>query len=134
MLIGQIELFTLGSVLLGPQSDGLYAGLTLFQDHVNEVAPGTSCDAKSKASSNWDIAFLAAASTGANGSLGSVSASIYATDSTHPGANRRVRRRVSGTATLAVMTDCIFIDGANSTFNFDTQQGHLFGLSATLTG
>jgi hypothetical protein len=32
------------------------------------------------------------------------------------------------------MTDCIFIDGANSTFNFDTSAGKLFGLSATLTG
>ncbi len=134
--IGQIELFTLRSVTLGPQPAGLYGGLTIFQDHQNEVDTTDSCDKKSMVgSSAWDVALVAAASTGANGSLGSISGSVYATDSTHPGANRTdFGDGLSGTATLAVMTDCIFIDGANSTFNFDTQQGKLFGLSATLTG
>ena len=137
--IGQIELFTLGSVTLGPQNTGLYGGLTLFQDHQNEVDTTTNnCNGKANQSSSWDIALVAAASTGANGSLGSISGSIYATDSSHagnPGTNRTdFGDGLSGTATLAVMTDCIFIDGANSTFNFDTQTGKLFGLSANLTG
>jgi hypothetical protein len=35
---------------------------------------------------------------------------------------------------MAIMTDCIFIDGANSTFNFETSTHPLFGLSATLSG
>ena len=42
---------------------------------------------------------------------------------------------VSGTATLAVITDCILIDGATSTFNFDPNGGQLFGAAtATLSG
>jgi len=133
--IGQVELFTLGSVNLGPQATGLYAGLTIFQDHTNEFDATDSCNAKSTSgSSTWDIALVAMKSTGANGSLGSISGSIYAHDGSRSAARDDFGDSVSGTATLAVMTDCIFIDGANSTFNFDTTAGHLFGLSATLSG
>jgi hypothetical protein len=37
---------------------------------------------------------------------------------------------VSGTANLAVITGCIFIDGATSTFDFNSKD--LFGFGATL--
>ncbi len=132
--LSQIELFTLGNVLIGPQTTGLYAGLTIFQDHTHEFNAGQTCDTKSKASSSWDIALVAAATTGVNGPLGSISGSIYAHDQFSAKPRDDFGDGLSGTATLAVMTDCIFIDGANSTFNFTISPGHLFGLDATLSG
>jgi hypothetical protein len=133
--LAQISLFTLGSVNLGPPLTGLYEGLTIFQDHQHEFDAADSCNTKSTAgSSTWDVALVAMASTGANGSLGSVSGSIYAHDSTNTPNRDDFGDEVSGTTTMAVMTDCIFIDGANSTFNFATSTHPLFGLSATLSG
>jgi hypothetical protein len=41
---------------------------------------------------------------------------------------------MSGTANLAIVTSCIYINGANSTFNFHTNGGQLFGVAATLGG
>jgi len=82
------------------------------------------CDNRS--SDEWDIALLSMASTGANGALGSISGTIYAA---HPHA--LFGDSVSGTANLAVFTGCIRIEGATSTFAF--QSGGLFGTGSALS-
>jgi hypothetical protein len=62
----------------------------------------------------FDIALISSASTGTNGSLGSISGSIYAL------ANRAdFVDELSGTANLAVLSSCILINGADSTFAFN---------------
>src|SRR5205814_1691581 len=106
---------TTGSVALGPQTGGVYSGLTIFQDPALAVAVGSSCDSRKAVSSvaNWDIGLVSMASTGANGALGSISGTIYAP------ANRALFGDVvSGRANLAVMTSCMTIDGGNSTFDY----------------
>lgn len=131
--IGQIELFTLGNVTLGPQTSGPYSGLTIFQDHSHEVdTTSPDCNHKSNQSSSWDIALVAMGSSGANGPLGSISGTIYASQSQSGTPEDDFGDAVSGTANLAVLTDCIYIDGATSTFNF--QSSGLFGIGATLSG
>ena len=92
--------------------------MTIFQNRsLVYDTNANSCDSKAQDSQidEWDIGFASMASSGANGALGSVSGTIYA-------ANDRALfvDAVSGTANLAVMTGCIYIDGSTSTFNFDT--------------
>ena len=125
--VDQILLNTTGSVTLGPQTTGPHQGLTIFQDRTQAVSD-TTCDSRKNLSTAglWDIAFLNMASTGANGALGSVSGTIYAP---HPHA--LFGDAVSGTANLAIITGCIHIDGANSTFDF--KAGGLFGTGSSLT-
>jgi hypothetical protein len=143
--IDQIAVNTTGDVNIGPQTGGFYQGLTIFQDRnltVSEDRYGFNhdCDSKSNdqdktppdvnETTEWDIALRGAAPhsdpiTGASGALGSVSGTMYAP------ANRALfADAVSGRANLAVVTGCIFIDGGNSTFDF--QSNGLFGIGAGL--
>jgi hypothetical protein len=139
--IDQVELNTTGSVTLGAQDSGLYKGLTIFQDGNLEVArdrygSNDTCDTKSKSAdttppnpgdvTEWDIALVSMASSGAGGALGSVSGTIYA-----PSNRAMFADSVSGTADLAVLSGCIFIDGSTSTFAF-TPDKH-FGVGVGLT-
>ena len=39
-----------------------------------------------------------------------------------------------GTANLTVVTSCIYINGATSSFNHQADNGQLFGVEATLGG
>jgi hypothetical protein len=119
--IDQVALNTTGSVSLGPQTSGIYRGLTVFEDTALSVAPSSNCDSKKNTSTSWDIALQSMASTGANGALGSVSGTIYAA-----GPYAEFTDSVSGTANLAVLTSCILIAGGTSTFDF--QSGGLFGV------
>jgi hypothetical protein len=121
--VGRVVLNTSGRVSLGPQATGPYQGLTIFQDATQAVSDH-QCDNRS--SDEWDIALLSMASTGANGALGSISGTIYAA---HPHA--LFGDSVSGTANLAVFTGCIRIEGATSTFAF--QSGGLFGTGSALS-
>jgi hypothetical protein len=138
--IDQVMLNTSGSVSLGPQTSGLYKNLTIFQDPTLEVAKNRynsndTCDNKSAGADNppsagdvteWDVGLVSMASTGVNGALGSVSGTIYA-----PSQRALFADSVSGTANLAVITGCIFIDGGNSTFDY--QSSGLFGIGTELT-
>ncbi|MGZ4340133.1 MAG: type IV pilus modification PilV family protein [Gaiellaceae bacterium] len=119
--LDQIELNTTGNVLLGPQADDAYEGLTIWQDSALALDTADDCNHKSNHSQssqaqidNYDIALESAASTGANGSLGSVSGSIYA-----PSNRADFVESLSGTANLAVLASCIMINGGNSTFAFN---------------
>jgi Tfp pilus assembly protein PilX len=130
--LDQIELDTTGSVSLGPQTSGAYEGLTIWQDSGLALDTADSCNSRNNTSSptqtqinEYDIAFLSAASTGANGSLGSVSGSIYA-----PANRADFVEGLSGTANLAVLSSCIMINGGNSTFAFNPTG--LFGSSWVL--
>ena len=124
--IDQVLLNTNGSVSLGPQTVGMYAGLTVFQDRTLSVTPNsTTCDTKSK---DWTLADMVVASTkstGANGKLGSVSGTIYI-----PASRAIFSTYVGGTANLAVMSSCILIDGGDATFDF--QLSGLFGVGLQL--
>jgi hypothetical protein len=119
--LDQVELNTTGSVALNPPTSGAFQGLTVWQDSSLALASGTTCNQKNNSSSpaqadidTWDIALISAASTGANGSLGSISGSIYA-----PALHADFADMLSGTANLAVLTNCILVNGANSTFAFN---------------
>jgi hypothetical protein len=126
--IDSILVNTTGSVELGPQNTGSYAGLTIFQDRNLGVTPGSGCDSKGKGGDpdNFDIGFLSAASTGANGPLGSFSGTIYS-----PSVRSLFVTSVSGRANLAVMASCILINGGDQIFDF--QMGGLFGVGVKLT-
>jgi hypothetical protein len=114
--IDQILLNTTGSVSLGPQTSGDYKGLTIFQDRDLVVDTADLCDKKNgNQTTKQDIAFYSMASTGANGALGSVSGTIYA-----PADTAIFADAVSGTANLAILTGCLAITAATSTFAFDT--------------
>jgi hypothetical protein len=115
--LGQIELYTLGTVTLGPQTGGLYQGLTIFQDGTQELTTA-KCD--NRAENLSDIA-LVATSQGIN----TISGTIYA-----PAENALFVDSLSGTANLAVLAGCIFIDGADSTFAF--VPSGLFGIGSAL--
>lgn len=128
-VIDQVMLNTTGSVLLGPQSSGTWKGLTVFQDRSQKVqkdSHNTTCDKKDKDVAEWDIALLNMATTGANGALGSISGTVYAANELAVFGDR-----VSGTANLAVLTGCIYIEGATSTFNFESSG--LFGVGSALS-
>jgi hypothetical protein len=127
--LDQIELNTTGSVNLGPQVSGAYQGLTLYQDPTLALAAAQTCDSRNNTGSptqaqinSYDIALMSMASTGANGALGSISGSIYA-----PANRADFVDNVSGTANLAVLTSCIMINAATSTFAFNPSG--LFGTS-----
>jgi Tfp pilus assembly protein PilX len=119
--LDQFELNTTGSVHIGPLTSGPNEGLTYYQDSSLALDAADTCNSRNNTSSpsqtqinEYDIALLSAASTGANGSLGSLSGSFYA-----PANRSDFVDALSGTANLAVLTSCILINGANSTFAFD---------------
>ncbi|HEX4323599.1 MAG TPA: hypothetical protein VHZ77_03100 [Gaiellaceae bacterium] len=125
--LDQIELQTTGHVALGPQTSGPYEGLTIWQDKNLALDTADTCDSRNNVTTpsqnqinTYDIALLSTATTGSNGTLGSISGSIYA-----PALRSDFVDALSGTANLAVLTSCILIDGGNSTFAF-TPAG-LFG-------
>lgn len=127
--LGQVDINTAGNVHLGPMNTGIYAGMTIFQDR-SQTLVGGACDGKSGNSTQWDIALQSAAPLPASGELGSISGTIYA-----PNYGADFGDTMSGTANLAVITSCIYINGANSTFNFDPSNYQLAGpASATLGG
>jgi hypothetical protein len=115
-IIHNVYLNTNGDVSLGPQAAGLYAGLTIFQNPAMTVKE-ESCNSKSGDTSgvSWDIALM-----GMGNGLNGISGTVYA-----PQQHAMFADSVSGTANLAVLTGCIFIDGSNSTFDF--KPGGLFG-------
>ena len=124
--IDRILLNTTGSVDLGPQPTGPYAGLTIFQDRtLSVIGSGSSCNSKSTDPNDGDIVWLNMASTGANGMLGSISGTIYA-----PGPRALYSDYVGGKGNIALMTSCITIDGANSTYDF--QWTGLFGMDVSV--
>jgi hypothetical protein len=134
--IDQIELNTTGSVALGPQTSGVYPGLTIYQDPaLAVVASSVTCDSKSNYGTTpsqtqineWDVALMSMASTGSNGALGSISGTIYL-----PAFRAMFADSVSGTANVAVLSSCLVIDGGSSTFNFATSG--LFGIGFHLIG
>ncbi len=127
--LGQVNINTSGNVHLGPMTDGIYAGLTIFQDRALTLVPGTACNGKTGNPSQWDIALQSAAPLPTSGELGSISGTIYA-----PHLRADFGDSMSGTANLAVVTSCIYINGANSTFNFNPTNGQLFGVTETLGG
>ncbi len=117
----QFELDTTGSVSLGPQASGAYEGLTYWQDPSLALDTADDCNHKNNHQqssqaqiNNYDIALESTASTGANGTLGSISGSIYA-----PANRADFVDELSGTANLAVLSSCILIDGGSSTFAFN---------------
>jgi hypothetical protein len=129
--IDQIKLNTTGSVDLGPQDTGAYAGLTIFEDRtLSVIGAATNCDQKGKNVDLSDIALSSMASTGANGPLGSISGTIYA-----PASRAMYSDYVGGTANLAVMASCIMIDGGDVTYDYhnpglfgvDLSVGHVWG-------
>ena len=109
---------------------GVFETMSIFQDSTLSVTgSGTSCNSKQSYSGtpssstyiNWDIGLVSMASSGGNGALGSISGTIYA-----PAYRSVFGDAVSGTANLAVLTSCMVIGGASSTFNFQTSG--LFGV------
>jgi hypothetical protein len=113
--LDQVMFNTNGAVNLAPVADNPpYNGMAIYQGADPAYVPGsnlalapaTKCD--NRPVNSTDIALV---HTG-NG-LDGISGTIYA-----PADDALFRDAVSGTATLAVITGCIFIDGATSTFNF----------------
>jgi len=123
--LGQVDINTTGNVHLGPMASGIYAGMTIFEDR--QKAFSTACPQADP--TKWDIALQSAAPLPSSGELGSISGTIYA-----PSMHATVGDTMSGTANLAVISSCIFINGADSTFNHDTNISPLAGVSATLDG
>ena len=76
--LGQVDINTSGNVHLGPMSDGVYAGMTIFQDRSQTLVPGGACGGKSNDPSQLDIALQSAAPLPQSGELGSVTGGIYA--------------------------------------------------------
>jgi hypothetical protein len=126
--LGQVDINTSGNVHLGPMTSGIYGGMTIFQDRSLTLNAG-DCNGKTGNPSLWDIALQSAAPLPVSGELGSISGTIYA-----PHLRADFGDSMSGTANLAVVTSCIYINGANSTFNFHPDHHQLFGVSATLGG
>ncbi len=129
--LGTVDLNTTGSVTLGPQTSGSYTGLTIFQDPNLEMS-NVKCDMRDHTNpqpSLWDVELQSMGSSGSNGALGSISGTIYL-----PAQDALFSDEVSGTADVAVLSGCIYIDGANSTFDFDSGGGHLFGVGEQLSG
>jgi hypothetical protein len=134
--LDQIIVNTTGSLDLHPMNDdgNFYKNLTIFQDPALALAAGTTCGSKTGFSTtpsqgqidSWDIALIAMASTGVNGPLGSISGTVYA-----PKNHAEFAVAVDGTANLAVISNCILIDGSNSTFLFDASGIAGFGTSLT---
>lgn len=144
--IGQVQINTTGIVTIGPQTDGLYSGMTIFQDrnlvltHDGPTVSTDDCNAKSGKPSEWDIALESMGDPGPpNHALGGITGTVYApkeyTSGSPPmGEGADFGLQVSGTTTLAVFTSCIFINGVNDVFNYSSDSRQLSGLSATLSG
>jgi hypothetical protein len=120
--LGQVKFNTNGDVFLHSIRDTAatpYTGLVIWQGQDPAAAIPSpnlqmstgACDGR--ALNSTDIV-LQHTGNGLNGFQGT----IYA-----PAQYALFRDTVSGIATLAVITGCIFIDGANSTFNFDDGSG-----------
>ena len=122
--LGQVDINTAGSVHLHPMTSGIYAGMTIFEDRSRAVSTGCPQADPTK----WDIALQSAQALPTSGELGSISGTIYAS-----GPHATLGDTMSGTANLAVITSCIYIDGADSTFNF-VPSGLAGSGSATLGG
>jgi hypothetical protein len=111
--LDQIQIDTSGSVTLGAQATGLYQGLTIYQQSSDSLASianpqnPAKCDGRNTTAT--DI-LLNASSNGLSG----ISGTIY-----EPNAYALFSDSLSGTANLAVLTGCVFINGADSTFNFN---------------
>jgi hypothetical protein len=104
--LDQVQIDTSGSVTLGPQATGQYQGLTVYQQSSERMST-SKCDGRS--STTTDI-LLNASSNGLSG----ISGTIY-----EPNESALFADSMSGTANLAVLTGCVFINGADSTFNFN---------------
>jgi hypothetical protein len=116
--VGQIEVNTSGRVILGPHTGGFYKGLTVLQNPVQAMAPAAACDGRNTALT--DIRWVQSL----NG-LDDMSGTVYA-----PHQYALFADKMSGTANLVVITGCIFINGADSTFNFASTG--LFGIGTGL--
>jgi hypothetical protein len=123
-VLGQVDINTSGNVHIGPMTTGFYSGMTIFQDR-NLTLAGGACDGKSGNATQWDIALQSAAPLPVSGELGSVSGTIYA-----PNYGSDFGDSMSGTGNLAVITSCIYINGANAHF---THSGNGFAGPATAT-
>ena len=131
--LGQVEFNTNGTVDLHPKSKTeLYGGFLIWQgkDPADPTGPNLDlataqghpaqkCDGRG--TNSTDILLLHTA----NG-LNSFEGTIYA-----PAPYALFTDQVSGTANLAVLTGCIYIAGADSTFQFIPD--HLGGLGSGLT-
>ena len=90
----------------------------------NAAYGGDTYDNKNGTDSKFDIAFLAAGTaTGNHGPLDDVSGTVYAA-----GPRADFQNALFGSANLAVITSCVFINsgdvpGAASNFTFDTSGG-----------
>ncbi len=124
--LGQVDINTAGNVHLSPMTTGIYAGMTIFQDRSLTLAGG-ACGGKSGNPAQWDIALQSAAPLPVSGELGSISGTIY-----DPSLGADFGDSMSGTTNLAVISSCIYINGANATFNYNPGNGQLFGVGATL--
>jgi len=122
--LGQVDINTSGSVHLSPMTSGIYTGMTIFQDR-NLALSSKACPHET--SSGWDIALQSAQALPASGELGSISGTIYA-----PFSHATFGDTMSGTANLAVITSCFYLDGATSTFLHDTSISPFAG-GATVT-
>ena len=99
---------------------------------------GDTCDNKDNDAlggnhSEMDIAFVAAGSAPLGAPLDNVSGTIYAA-----GPRATFENGLFGSANLAVLTSCIFIDsgdipGANSTFAFIPDNNQLAGIGVALS-
>jgi len=127
--LAQIDINTSGNVHLGPMRDGVYEGMTIFQDRSQTLVPGKDCNGKSTTPSQWDIALQSAAPLPQSGELGSVTGGIYA-----PHLRADFGDSMSGTSNLMIITSCIYINGASAHFTHDTSIGPLPGATATLGG
>jgi hypothetical protein len=141
--LDQVKFNTNGNVNISGLNDAPYKGMTIFQGpdpaptpafasvtNPNQQLSTAKCDGR--AVNLTDIALLHMGSNGlGTGTPGTgIEGTIYA-----PGQFALFRDTVSGTNTLAVITGCIFIDGATSTFNFnsDPEDHDLFGIGYALS-
>ena len=125
--IMSVAINTTGSVSLGPQTTGKYAGMTNFEDRTQVSRPDTGCDSRGSDNTvgNEDISLASMASSGRTGRSARSPAR-----STRRLEAFALRRQVSGKRNIALMVACIVIDGGNSTFDF--QGNGLFGVGMTL--
>ncbi len=131
--LGQVKFNTNGEVFMTGVRTNPYKGMVIFQGTDPNPTPAAydpvlnpykqlttaKCDNR-----NVNLTDIALIHMGTNG-LGNpsipdsgISGTIYA-----PAQHALFRDTVSGENTLAIITGCIFIDGANSTFNYDSSPG-----------
>jgi hypothetical protein len=126
-LLDQIKFNTNGAVFLDPPIAGIYQGMSIWQGpdpavtsnpNPNLQISAEKCDGRP---ANLTDILLQKAANGLNGFRGT----IYA-----PAQHALFTDEVSGTANIAVITGCIFINGATSTFEFKPSE--LFGVGGGL--